>query len=201
VRLMVSPKALGRMIKASGGGHRGAITLRLVHQARKGVDCPTWEGHPYEVLDGVSDSDSSEGPSLEGAPSAVRGSMSRWQTWVATLQRRQRAWEQKTQRYRAIGTQRRLSRLWGHLSRTKEASASAEARTGGRLLKRLLPSGGVAGTAAGGEGSTLALGPESLDPALVLAVGEALPLSPLSGGLGVEPLSGALGPLFGGGFL
>ncbi len=150
----------------------------------------------------MSGSDRSEGPSLERAPSAVRGSMSRWQTWLATLQRRQRAWEQKTQRYRAVGTQRRLSRLWSHLSRTKEASASAEARTGGRLLKRLLPSGGVAGTAAaGGEGSTLALGPESLDPALVLSVGEALPLSPLSGGLGVEPLSGALGPLFGGGFL
>jgi hypothetical protein len=155
----------------------------------------------------MSDSDSSEdlgfGEGLRpGALSEPRGSMTRWQSWLATMRQRQVAWQQKTQQYRAIGTQRRLSRLWSYLSRTKQASSSAEARTGARLLKRLLPSGGVAGTAtAGGGGSTLALGPESVDPAPMLSVGEASSLAPASGGSGVEPLSSALGSLFGGGVI
>jgi hypothetical protein len=118
------------------------------------------------------------------------------------MQRQRVAWQHKTRQYRAVGTQRRLARLWSYLSRTKQASSSAEARMGIRLLKRLAPGGGVAGTAvAKGGGSTLALGPVSVDPAPILSVGEASSLAPASGGSGVEPLSGALGSLFGGGFI
>jgi hypothetical protein len=35
VRLMVSPKAPGRLIKALGGGEQGAVAFKLAHQARK----------------------------------------------------------------------------------------------------------------------------------------------------------------------
>jgi hypothetical protein len=152
-----------------------------------------------------SDSDSAGG-SEGGSPSDVAGALnshtSWWQSrWVA-MQQRRAAWQQKTQQYRAVGTQRRLARLWRHLSRTKQANSSAEARTGVRLLRRLGAGGGVAGTAAtGGGGSTLGLGPVSVDPAPMLSVGEVSSLAPAGCVSGVEPLSGALGSLFGGGFI